>query len=117
MMKDPNARPTAEQALSDLVELQAGAMQEQLVVDSLRQKQIQRVGQICLGSVGFDLWAENIGELKKTRILFSNITSELLNVEAYNSNGTIEAQRVGNSDQSDQIGEVHYFVRPRNIQA
>ncbi|KAL8016995.1 putative protein kinase [Plasmopara halstedii] len=41
MMKDPNARPTAEQALSDLVELQAGAMQEQLVVDSLRQKQIQ----------------------------------------------------------------------------
>ncbi|KAL7685709.1 putative protein kinase [Plasmopara halstedii] len=40
-MKDPNARPTAEQALSDLVELQAGAMQEQLVVDSLRQKQIQ----------------------------------------------------------------------------
>ncbi|CEG44654.1 uncharacterized protein PHALS_01000 [Plasmopara halstedii] len=42
-MKDPNARPTAEQALSDLVELQAGAMQEQLVVDSLRQKQIQKM--------------------------------------------------------------------------
>ncbi|KAL8006103.1 putative protein kinase [Plasmopara halstedii] len=41
MLNDPTARPTAEEALRDLMELQAEAMQEQAMIDNLRQTRIQ----------------------------------------------------------------------------